>query len=288
MELPNYIINPSLRTIVISASRYTTIQSCFYATNLRYNVRLYPVIKNEYFERGSLIDVLCNVYYRGRKKGLSFNESLNDALENGRAFSVKTSLDVAKSEFIIERFVQYLHHNLNDDWQVIEVQAPFTKIIYQDESLQIIAEGLIDLLINTRAGFFVVDTKSTSREADKRKIDAQKLDNQFKLYCIVFAVNQVMINDIGVQKSKNEDALFKRRLINFPDTILLEWINNVVYWCNSWLDHDENKLYPQNFSSCYGCDYTSICAEESSMRQFIANRDFKIVEKDFNIYKKEE
>ena len=283
-----FILNPNLRTIVISSSRYTSIQRCFFQANLRYNKRIYPLIKAEPLERGSLIDLLANVYYKGRKASLSVTEALNDSLEAGRHFAIKTNLPIEKTELILERFVLYVHHYLNDDWEIVSVQAPFTKIIYQSEenNLQIIAEGLVDLIVNSRAsGLLIVDTKSEAREADYRKEQVQKMDNQFKLYCTVFEVGQICINTIGVQKTKNEDALFKRKLINFTKPILEEWLQSVVYWCNSWLEHGEAGLFPRNESSCYGCDYTKICSEQPDMREMIINRDFKIVAEDFDIYK---
>lgn len=283
------VLNTNLRTLVLSTSRYTTIQACFFRANLRYNKRIYPVIKNEYFERGTLIDTLCNVYYKSRKQGIPVTEALNDALESGRVYAVKTQLPIEKTEHILERFVMYIHHYLNDDWKVIGVQAPFTKLVYQsvENNLQIVFEGLIDLVVETRMGLLIVDTKSTSKKADPRKINVQKMDNQFKMYCTVLEVNQICINEIGVQKGKTEDNFFDRRIVNFSNEILLEWLNGVVYWVESWLNHNEAGLFPQNTASCYGCDYTKVCSEHPSMRAMIIDRDYKVETSDFDIYKGE-
>lgn len=285
-----YTLNPNLRTLVLSSSRYTSIQACYYRAFLRYVKKIYPLRKVEPLERGTLIDTLCNEYYKARKDGITITEALNDAIDVARQSAIKMDIPIAKVEFILERFVQYVHHYMNDDWKVKAVQAPFTKIIYQNEAenLQIIAEGILDLIVETRMGILVVDTKSTAREADWKKIQVRKMDNQFKMYCTVLGVNQICINEIGVQKSKNEDALFKREIINLSNAILTEWLEEVVYWANSWLDHVEAGLFPKNTSSCYGCDYTTICSEQPEMRLAIINRDFKEVKEDFNIYDKKE
>lgn len=274
------------RNVIISSSRLSTIESCFFATHLHYNLLLRPVVKNEYLERGTLVTKLTEWFYLNRQKGLPYNECINEAVENGRALSIKLNLKIEFVEFIIERFIAYCHHYMNDGWEILGVEEPFTKIIYESEpdDLRIIAEGKIDLLVASRGIMKVVDTKSTSRAADARKINAQKLDNQFKLYCIVFDVHEIVINDFGVQKSKNEDVVFQRRQINYSPAVLKEWIETTAYWVNNWLNHDEAKIYPMNPASCYGCDYNAICAEEPDMRSFIIDRDF-VVEKKFDIYK---
>src|SRR2546421_321403 len=78
---------------------------------------------------------------------LEYLECIKLGIEAGRLSSIETKLDNDDIEWTIETFEQYCEYNKYDRRETVAIETPFSKTLYEDDSLHIIYEGKIDHVI---------------------------------------------------------------------------------------------------------------------------------------------
>lgn len=193
----------------------------------------------------------------------------------GRTYMATQSenLTMEEGEEIIRNFVEYVDYYQNDGWQPIEIEASFSKILYESPDLILLVEGRIDLITDSRSGRTVVDSKTASRRQEP-----VLLSNQFICYAWATDVPSVTVDKIGFQKTLKARDRFNRHILSYPKELKEEWREWAIYWGRTAAFYVEEGIFPPNFTSCDkygGCIYLPICSTTPSAREWKAATLFR-------------
>lgn len=196
----------------------------------------------------------------------------------GRSYMAIDSenLGTAEGEEIIKQFTEYVDYYQEDGWRPLEVESPFSKILYESQDLILIVEGKIDLLTDSRAGKIVVDSKTASR-----RVEQSKLSNQFLCYSWSTGVETIIVDRIGFQKTLKPAERFQRIPLSYPQSMKDEWREWAIYWGKMAAFHVKEGIFPPNFTSCDkfgGCIYRSVCETDPQNREWKASTLFRVGE----------
>ncbi len=269
------------KIVAIDSQKLDAISSCAYFYNLRYNRNKVLLNTPEYLERGSLIHHMMAAYYKLRKyrsRWAQNNQTYADIIQYciniGRHSGTKMQLDIAEIEYTIEIFQQYTDHWENDSWDdVIGVEEVGSKVLYESPELIILYEVKMDLILRLAGRLIAVDHKhSQSRR------DPNQLANQFKGYCFFLENNNIIVNEIGFQKTVKPVDKFRRHTLSFSDAIIEEWKFDAIYWVKNLLALESIGYYPHNYTSCdkfSGCDFKHVCMKDpGEYREYTLGKDF--------------
>lgn len=251
-----------------------------------------PIGKAQALEKGSVMHKMLDHYYRERMKGRAKKEEhaiiVEEAIRVGQFAMTKTSIDVIAFEDDVRVFKDYILKWQYDGWEILDVEQPFSKILYDDErllsfngdiypGLTILYEGIVDLRIrDPKQGVAVVDHKTESRRSYP-----YILSNQFQGYEWAFDC-PVIVNKIGYQTSLKDDAAeekqrFRRLLHSSGQYAIDEWISDTVEqigvaigWYEQLLSGARSQL-SKNRTSCdkySGCIYQRVCQVPEESREF--------------------
>lgn len=272
------------RIVALDSQKLDAIQACMYMYKLRFGGEITqgitPLVTPDYFERGGLLHIMLEPYYklkahksRWQQNRATHRTIVQNCINIGRYKATKMQIDIAEVENVIDTFLKYTDFWENDGWDNIKaVEQVGSKIIYDSEDLTILYEFKIDLILQLQNAIIPVDHKSA-----KARRDPNQLANQFKGYCVVLGVNNIMINEIGFQKSLKPQDKFRRHVLSYSNEILEEWVGTTVWWVRHAMDVIESGYYPQNFTSCdkySGCIYKEICIADQSVRDYKINSMF--------------
>lgn len=249
------------RTIKISSSGLDYLELCLRKFNLGKIQRLYPRIDglDKYRNaklRGILIHKMLAEYYRIKKDRTPEGEDILGIVQSARAESlIEDTLPSETIEESIKVFMDYCMYYKGDTWKVLEVESAFSTIIYENEQLRVLFEGVIDLIVeDEHFGHMIVDHKSIQRENHPNQ-----RTNQFLGYTYVTKTNTLLENRLGMQKTKSVPERFTRPLHSYSDDNWIEWINSVEYHVNRLDEHIQKGYYPSSFSHCHNCVYKELC-----------------------------
>lgn len=207
-----------------------------------------------------------------------WNEIVERAVFLGRMYMATESenIELQEGEEIIRNFTEYVDFYQNDGWQPIEVEASFSRILYESKDLILVVEGRIDLITDSRSGRTVVDSKSASRRQEP-----VLLSNQFLCYAWATEVPSVTVDKIGFQKTLKPHERFNRHILSYPDAIKEEWKEWAIYWGKMAVFYVREGIFPPNFTSCDkygGCIYLPICSTTPNAREWKASTLFRVGE----------
>jgi hypothetical protein len=150
--------------------------------------------------------------------------------------------------------------------EVLNVETPFAYELFSDDSIRIIISGKIDLLVNFKgigrgASYerLPIDHKTFSRDS----VILRK-SNQFINYCNAVGSNYIVINRIGLQKTKSAEDRFKRIPLSYDPIYIKQWRDNLTKMLlNEYLGCIASEAWPEKPTSCNKfnrlCEYYSIC-----------------------------
>jgi hypothetical protein len=268
-----------MRTIALDSQILNTLQACGRKVDLEFLRNWRPTEKAEALEKGDLMHRMLAHYYRERKKGRTKDPNqhslvVGEAIELGRRAASTMDISVSTSEEDIRQFKENILFWQADGWEILEVEQPFSKVIYEREDkpgregLRILYEGVIDLVVVNPSpyGVFIVDHKTSSRRGN-----VSKLSNQFMGYSWAMSVNSVIINKIGFQKTLAAKDRFNRLYLQYEREVLKEWVRNTIYWVHVLVGYVDQNYFPPNFTSCdkySGCIFKDVCESIPQVREF--------------------
>lgn len=179
----------------------------------------------------------------------------------------------------VKNYQEYASYYLNDNWNPLAVETPFTKIIFENDHHKIVMEGIIDLIAENQNSNFVVDHKTS----EKRDLYPTILSNQFKCYAWATGNYTVIKNDIGFQKTLGPAERFNRHVLSYTNEHIEEWRESVIYFGMRAIDYIENERFPMSESSCFRCSYRKICEATPDSREYKINNLFRVADA-YNIY----
>lgn len=260
--------------ITMDSQILNSIQLCPRLVKLRFVEHLVPNIKADYFETGDLMHELLRIYYTQKKVGDPFNKCVDDALAVVPLYTLKMNLSEEDVEETVYQFKEYTNHYRHESWRPLEIEQPFSKVMYNDNDLVIIYEGKIDLVVEANVPKLPVDHKTS-----KRRSETSSLSNQFLGYCWAVDSRNIVIDKIGYQKSLKPGERFERPVISYTKERIEEWVQNTINWAKMLYFHIESDHWPMNLTSCdkfAGCMYNKVCARDPEDRDRIILKEFKV------------
>lgn len=283
--------------LAIDSSIFNTYQLCHRRAYFGFVHKIEPMTKEVYFDRGTLIHQMLKYHYRllrhntrnpmpdGKIKTFSYRDIIRIVCDKAERFSLH--LDAQPEEIIrtIETYQEYADYYEGENWNPIMVEEPFSKVLYDDDDVTILWEGIVDLLIQHG----IVDTKSSERRGEP-----SSLSYQFQGYCWALERNTLIVNKVGFQKTLKAKDKFERYTKSYPQEILDEWKNEVIEVVLSELlpdviEADEEtrkgeiltcKMYRKaNKTSCdkFGqCRYFDICTTVPELRMWKIENKYKV------------
>jgi hypothetical protein len=226
---------------------------------------------------------------KGRNRPADMPALVEECLMVGRIYA-SNSANITAEEFQEDMrvFKEYFQRWQYDGWEVIAVEEPFRKILYQNPQILIFYDGIIDLKVrDPKMGVVVVDTKTEGRASNP-----YILGNQFQGYEWAFG-SPVVINKIGYQQNakmedegegpnkKKVDNRFRRLVHESGEAAIREWredtIRQVITAIGWKKDIEAGKRLPKNRTSCdkwSGCIFQKVCKEPEEVREHKLTVDF--------------
>lgn len=235
-----------------------------------------PLSKAPALEKGSVIHTMLAHYREGKKNGrTTLSEHSNlvaECIQIGRVATSGYSLDITDFDELKTTFQDYVLRWQYDGWEILDIEQPFAKILFDSDELQIIYEGIIDArIIDPKIGQAVVDSKTESR-----KSYPFPLSNQFQGYEWAFGT-PVIIDKIGFQSSLESHEKFRRPVHESGAPAIAEWredaiaqVVEAIGW-HGELDSKQRITLRKNRTSCdkySGCIYQKVCAAPQEVREF--------------------
>lgn len=270
-----------------------------------------PGHSNIDLDQGGLLHEAMRFYYTEKrdKKTPSFNE----VQEVMRVFAINNAdLEDEDIEDTIESVRLYLDYYADDNWEPLEIEKPFAKVLYEqpdvfanhafvkhddndndscivcggpkdwechflkEEGITILLQGRIDLLVRTQNGQeMIVDHKK-----EKKKTYPHSLYNQNFSYCFGLDKSHMCLNYVGTQNSRELHHRLHRHVISYSKAQLAEW--RLETTCKILRKFQEIRMgwYERNFGSCfkYGrpCDYLRVCEAFPEDRERMLETSFVV------------
>ena len=228
-------------------------------------------------EIGTLIHKMLEVYYQLLQWSASDTRETRrlEAIAFGRRAAVDlTTLTSDDVETGIRTFNDYLAWYKDEDIKPVEVEAAFSRVLFENDEYQVLLEGKKDLVAILQGIKWVIDHKTTGRKGV-----LSPMSNQFFAYAWASDVNTVVINSIGTQKTTEPKERFRRLFVSFTPNQIQEWYENTVNEISLWLQYIERGKYPMNLVSCrnnFGlCQFHAICSGDVADRERIIAVHYK-------------
>jgi len=263
--------------LALDSQILNSIQLCPYRTMLEYLEHYTALHAPAYYEKGDIMHQLLAHYYEALRKGRTDRRDfIEEAVRNVRQATVGMDLSDSEVELAIQNIRAYFEYYENDGWKPLEIERPFSKILFEDEKYRVIYEGRIDLVVDAPEGIRIVDHKSASIR--KQPIS---LSNQFMGYSWAIDQPTVVVNKIGTQKTLGPRERFNRYRFRYEADRIMEWYANSVWWVKQLIYHIEQDMWPKNFTSCdkySGCIFVPICESIPQVREWKLESQFKVRE----------
>jgi len=225
-------------------------------------------------EIGILVHKMLEMYYQL----LQWTDDKRDvrrisSVEFGRKKSVELSLSSTDVETAIRTFNDYVAFYGDEDIQPLEVEQPFSKVLFETDSHIILMEGKKDLKAVLQGNTWIIDHKTTG---SKRFLSP--ISNQFFAYAWASEVRTVVINSIGTQKTVEPKDRFRRLFVSFTEEQIQEWYGNTVKSILDWIGYIETGHYLMRLTSCQSkfglCQFHPICSSPPEDRERVIAMDY--------------
>lgn len=282
------------KIVAVDSQKLNALQMCMRRYQYTFGKSFEALETPIQFDRGTLIHHALEFYYKARQvkhlwnsNNLTHADIIEQGVQNIREKSVDMQLDIQDVEEVVRVFTEYCQHYQSDGWDSITfVEETASKKLYEDENHIFMYEGKVDLGISlSNMPLVIVDHKSFSR-----KSYTSDMSNQFKGYCWLFNIQNVIVNKIGFYSQNTKvpvNERYYREVLSYTKERLDEWERNAIFWIRQGLAYIENDLYPMNETSCdkySGCSFRSVCQQNPGEdRETKLNEFFQIRERGWDI-----
>lgn len=268
------IISSPKVNIILDASKIDLFETCPARYNFRHNHnRGLPIIlKAKALDLGSLAHEGLAVYYKLLGEGADYATRMDKTLMKIREISSNPEESNSEPEEVqtilraVEECCDYWRAEDENSLEILAVEQPFAYVLFEDDTVRIIISGKIDLLVNftgigrnSSYASLPVDHKTFSRESQ-----LLRKSNQFINYCSAVGSNYLVVNRIGLQKTKSAEDRFKRLPLSYDPIYIHAWRDNLIKMLlNEYLSCVGDNYWPEKPTSCNKfnrlCEYYSIC-----------------------------
>lgn len=248
--------------ITLDATSLDTFLSCPAKFNFRMNLSKVTPTKAKPLDKGGLVHVGMEAYYKHLKEQAKFETCLDAGILATRTeLATNSDLSTAEGREVLSTIEQNIifWRVADQSLQINAVESPFSYILYEDDTFRIIMIGKIDLLFSdNRYENAPMDHKTYSHD-----FPVHRKTNQFLNYSYAVKSNFLFVNRIGFQTSLKAHEKFKRVPLSYDSAFHEQWRQNVIKWCMRYYDCVESNDWPLNDTSCdkYNrlCEYYEVC-----------------------------
>ena len=260
--------------IVLDASKIDLFETCPKRYHFRHNLnKTLPLIhKAKALDLGTLAHEGLGVYFTLLGEGKDYSTRMEACLMKIREFSSNPDQSNSNPEEVdvilsaVEQSCDYWRAEDENSLEVLAVETPFAYELFSDDTVRIIISGKIDLLVNFKgigrnASYerLPIDHKTFSRESM-----LLRKSNQFINYCSAVESNYIVINRIGLQKTKSPEEKFKRLPLSYDPIYIKNWKDNLTAMLlNEYLTAVASGAWVEKPTSCNKfnrlCEYYPIC-----------------------------
>jgi hypothetical protein len=275
------------KIVAVDSQKLDSMMACTYQYKQKFGVSandpgLEILQTPDYFERGGLMHTMFHAYYAMKKyrsrwvqNKKTHRDIVNSCITIARHATKTMDLDIVEIELCIDTFLQYVNYWENDNWSDIRaVENVGSKILYDSIDTLILYEYKVDLILHLNGRIAPVDHKTT-----KSHRDPNYLSNQFRGYCWALDCNTIIVNEVGLQKTKQPKEKFLRQVLNYSPSVIEEWRQDAIYWILHTIDLLAKSQYPRNVTSCDKfptCPFKEqICSQDPDVRDFKILQNFK-------------
>lgn len=272
--------------IILDASKIDLFETCPARYNFRHNLnKTLPLIhKAKALDLGSLAHNGLETYFNLLSQGIHYDDRMQATLMKIRELSSNPLESNSEPEEVqvlmtaIEQSCDYWRAEDENNLEILAVEQPFAYELFTDDTVRIIISGKIDLLVNYKGigrqssyEGLPIDHKTFSRDSM-----LLRKSNQFINYCNAVNSNYLVVNRIGLQKTKSAEERFKRLPLSYDPVYIKDWKDNLIQMIlNEYLGCVAAERWPEKPTSCNKfnrlCEYYSIC--DSSGQD---SKDFKL------------
>jgi hypothetical protein len=274
-----------MNNLILSVDKLNTFSVCPRKYFFNFVLSKEATTKPKYFLEGEFFHRCLEYYYKDKLKGRV--QATPFYLEIAQNFAAEfEGLEYSDFEVLYKTLSQYLEYYANEDWKIEEVEAPFAKVLFEDEkaNLRVIIRGKSDLLITSNNGHGLkstVDHKLLARFEEKTE-----RDNQILAYSWAFDRRDFFLNKIGKQSSYPPEKKFVRDYFCISQANIDEWIEETIYTSLEIAKFYDKKFFPAKFTACtyrgMKCLYHSVCAMGRENWEYTLESNFNN-RKDFDL-----
>lgn len=267
------ILTPKVN-IVLDASKIDLFETCPARYHFRHNLnKTLPLIhKAKALDLGTLAHEGLGVYFALLGEGADYSTRMEACLMKIRELSSNPDQSNSSPDEVdtilsaVEQSCDYWRAEDENSLEVLAVEQPFAYELFSDDTVRIIISGKIDLLVNFKgigrnASYerLPMDHKTFSRESM-----LLRKSNQFINYCSAVESNYIVINRIGLQKTKSPEEKFKRLPLSYDPIYIKNWKDNLTAMLlNEYLTAVATERWVEKPTSCNKfnrlCEYYPIC-----------------------------
>ena len=253
--------------IIVSASRLNNT-ACM--RKYHYSQNYQPMEKSDKLQRGSLFHSILETYYRSIQEGMDKSAAVELSIAKARDSYINMDLDIGICEWVIKSFRAYADVYQNDNWEILAVEEPFSKVMYEDDKYRVIYEGRVDLYVKDGGVSYPVDHKTT-----ESFYTPVALNTQYQGTAWAFNTDKVLENQIGMQKTYTDEKRLKRYILNYDRSVVAEFAQwTAIKAIRLHQRIEENDLEP-DFSQCRYCQFKKVCMTTPDNRQWILDTQFE-------------
>lgn len=292
---------PEKLIIALDSQRLGALD-CLFRFDMRFNKHIDIADTSGAIKKGSFFHELLRYYYEGRG-GLLLEKEEHDggtvevtidplepypARDNAVVLARQKIPEIGVNEDdiieCISTFHEYVDHYAGESWKAINVESPFSVILYEDENfsakigsseyqgLVILWEGIIDLEVLNGNESFPVDHKTASR-----RNYPEVLNNQFMGYAFAKQSKIVAVNQIEFKKGSDK---FHRPFLNYPNFLIDQWVESVVDAVyDKLIPALKRERWPRNHHACnqkFKCVFTDYCENDAQSRKFLLQMKYQV------------
>jgi len=260
--------------IILDASKIDLFETCPRRYDFRHNHnKTLPLInKATALDLGSLAHEGFAVYFSLLSQEVHFADRSEASLNKIRELSSnpdQSNLEPEQVSNLLSSFEQSCDYWRAEDENCVEVLAveqPFLKLLYEDDLVRILLSGKIDLLANFHGigGAASYDGVPFDHKTFSRESPVLRKSNQFINYCNAVESDYLIVNRVGLQKSLKAEDKFKRIPLSYDSTYISDWRDNLTKLIlNEYLTCVAEGYWPEKPTSCNKfnrlCEYYNIC-----------------------------
>lgn len=265
--------------VVLDATMLDMFELCEARFDMRFNMNKVSTEKATPLDKGSVVHIGLEEYYRNLKKGSRYQDSVDSMVHAANIALAEDESDLTADEgkHIVNTLIENVEfwRTTDQSFRINEVESSFAYVLFEDEFIRIIMIGKIDLLTcDNLYPNLPYDHKSSERNSE-----VQRLTNQFCNYTTATDSNYLIVNKVGFQKTLKAEQKFKRIPLSYDSLILNQWKDNVINIVrNKYIPCAVENQWPMNFTSCLKfnrlCEYYEVCNAsglEAKMYKLTAN-----------------